>query len=149
MTKQITPQNTGIEKDYQHLVQDLKSILDKGLSKAYKAVDNIKVQTYWQIGERIVREELKYKNRAEYGKALVENLAVDLGFKKRRLHEIVQFYNIYPIVRTVSAQLGWSHYLDLIKMKKEKMILTASFRLRSQMNWKRVIIRKKKRKYIL
>ncbi|MBT5022661.1 DUF1016 domain-containing protein, partial [Candidatus Woesearchaeota archaeon] len=42
-------------------------MLNKGLYKAYKAVDNLKVQTYWQIGERIVREELKYEDRAGYG----------------------------------------------------------------------------------
>jgi len=32
---------------YNNLLEDIKSIMHKGLSKAYKAVDNIKVQTYW------------------------------------------------------------------------------------------------------
>ena len=53
------------DKDYQSLLQELQSILSKGLYKAYKAVDNIKVQTYWQLGERIVREELAHKERAD------------------------------------------------------------------------------------
>ncbi|NOQ55723.1 MAG: hypothetical protein GQ477_02850 [Nanohaloarchaea archaeon] len=44
---------------------DIYSILYQGLSKAYKAVDNLKVQTYWQIGERIAREELKHKEGAD------------------------------------------------------------------------------------
>ncbi|MEA2004622.1 MAG: hypothetical protein U9O53_06770 [archaeon] len=64
MTKKITvkaeePELTG----YNNLLADIDSILHQGLSKAYKAVDNLKVQTYWQIGERIVREELRHKER--------------------------------------------------------------------------------------
>ena len=50
---------------YGQLLKDIKSILQQGLSKAYKAVDNLKVQTYWQIGERIIREELEHKDRAD------------------------------------------------------------------------------------
>ncbi|MBI4682712.1 MAG: hypothetical protein HY757_06385 [Nitrospirae bacterium] len=46
------------EKTYKDLLQELKSILAKGQYDAYKSVDNIRVQTYWQLGERIVREEL-------------------------------------------------------------------------------------------
>ena len=78
-------------------LQEIKGILDSGLHQAYKAVDNIKVQTYWQIGERIVREELKYKDRADYGVFLIENLSNDLDFRKRRLQEIIQFVRLYPI----------------------------------------------------
>lgn len=36
------------------------------LAKAYKAIDNLKVQTYWQIEERVVREELRHKERADH-----------------------------------------------------------------------------------
>jgi hypothetical protein len=55
------------DKDYQSLLTELKSILAQSRYQAYKAVDNIRVQTYWQIGDRIVREELKHKDRAGYG----------------------------------------------------------------------------------
>ena len=118
--KQITVKNFDIDKDYQSLLQELKSIIDKGLYSAYKAVDNLKVQTYWQIGERIVREELKYKDRADYGKYLVDNLAIDLNINRRRLYEIIQFYQAYPIVRSVTAQLSWTHYTRLIIIDDEK-----------------------------
>ena len=94
--------NTAVEQDYKSLLHELKDILNKGLYTAYKAVDNIKVQTYWQIGERIVREELKHKERAEYGKYLAEKLSVDLTIEKTELTRIIKFYRIYPIVATVS-----------------------------------------------
>jgi hypothetical protein len=67
------------------------------------------VQTYWQIGERVVREEMNNKNRADYGKYLISNLSVDLGVEKSILYRFVMFYNLYPIVATVSPQLSWSH----------------------------------------
>jgi predicted nuclease of restriction endonuclease-like (RecB) superfamily len=112
--------NTAVEKDYKNLLHELKDILNKGLYTAYKAVDNIKVQTYWQIGERIVREELKHKDRAEYGKYLIENLAVDLSFNKKELYKIIQFYRVYPIVGALRRQLSWRHYLELIRIEEEK-----------------------------
>jgi len=46
-------------KEYENLLQELKDILAQGQYAAYKAVDNIRAQTYWQMGERIVREELQ------------------------------------------------------------------------------------------
>jgi hypothetical protein len=47
-TKQIIPAKKALEtdKDYQNLLDELKSIIAKGQFQAYKAVDNIKVQTY-------------------------------------------------------------------------------------------------------
>ncbi len=40
-------------ENYPELLQDLQSLLTKAKYQAYKAVDNLRVQTYWQIGERI------------------------------------------------------------------------------------------------
>jgi predicted nuclease of restriction endonuclease-like (RecB) superfamily len=65
------------------------------------------------------REELKQKDRADYGKYLIDSLAIDHKIPKRRLYEIVGFFRAYPIVRTVSAQLSWSHYLELSKIDSE------------------------------
>ncbi len=73
--KQLIPdkpaKKPAMDKDYRNLLGEIKSIISKGQYTAYKAVDNIKVQTYWQIGERIVREESKHKERADYGKYFV------------------------------------------------------------------------------
>ncbi len=99
---------------YSQLLKDIKSILQQGLSKAYKAVDNLKVQTYWQIGERVVREELEHKERADYGQRILDNLSKDLRLDRRLFYRIVRFYRLYPIVVTVSPQLSWSHYEALI-----------------------------------
>ena len=101
---------------YNSLLDDIKSILQKGLIKAYKAVDNIKVQTFWQVGERIVREEINQK-RAGYGKEIIKKLSVDLTIHERTLYRILKFYKAYPILTTVLSELSWSHYLVLIDFK--------------------------------
>jgi len=106
--------------NYPELLNDLKSLLTKAKYQAYKAVDNLRVQTYWQIGERIFREELQHHDRADYGKYLIENLAKDLGFSRRLIYEIVLFYKEYPIVHTLYAQLSWNHYRVLTRINKKE-----------------------------
>ncbi len=105
------------KENYKNLLAELKSILSKGKAKAYKAVDNIKVQTYWQIGERIVRDEIENKDRADYGKNLVDSISSDLGINKRELYRIIRFFRLYQIVATVSPQLSWSHYKELVDIR--------------------------------
>jgi predicted nuclease of restriction endonuclease-like (RecB) superfamily len=118
--KQIKIKNSDIDKNYQSLLQELQSIINKGSYSAYKAVDNIKVQTYWQIGERIVREELKYQDRANYGQYVIQQLSIDLDIRRDVLFRIIQFYRVYPIVGAVRRQLSWRHYLELIRIENEQ-----------------------------
>jgi len=108
------------QKEYQGLLNELKSIIEKGKSNVYKVVDNILVETRWQLGERIVREELKYQDRADYGEYLLKNLAIDLKTTRPRLSEIIRFYKCYPIVRSLSEQLNWKHYITLIPIINQR-----------------------------
>ncbi len=125
MSKSAITVTNKIEKlkleGYDELLYDLKSLLEKAKYYTYKAVDNIRVQTYWQMGERILREELQHKERGDYGKKVIEMLAVDLGFDRRLFYRIVKFYRTYPIVATVSPQLSWSHYEVLIAIEDNEI----------------------------
>lgn len=87
------------------------------------------VEAYWKIGQRIVLEEQNGKERAEYGKEIIKSLSVALtaefgkGFSKRSLWEMRQFYILfsdYQKVRTLFAQLSWSHFQRVIKIQDEK-----------------------------
>ena len=123
MAKDLIPseeRSIANDRSYQTLLEDLRSLLTKGQYQAYKAVDNIKVQTYWQIGERIVREELKHKDRADYGEYLIKDLAIDLGIDRRELYRIVKFYNVFQIVGALHPQLSWYHYRSLIEIKNNQ-----------------------------
>jgi len=108
---------------YEQLLNDIKSILQTGLSKAYKAVDNIKVQTYWQIGERIVREELQHKERADYGKKIITLLAPEISMDEQTLRHMIKFYRTYPIFSAVRRELSWTHYKTLIYARNREEML--------------------------
>lgn len=41
------------------------------------------------------------------------------GFSKRNLERMRKFYLCYPIATTLSSQLSWSHYLELIKIEDD------------------------------
>jgi len=70
----------------------------------------LEISDFKEVGERIAREELEHKDRADYGKRVIESLARDIGSSRRSMYEIVQFYKAYPIVHTLSAQLSWSNF---------------------------------------
>lgn len=115
------------------LIKEIRSIIETARTNAVRSVDFCRVQMYWQIGRRIVEEEQGGKERAEYGKGLIKNLAKELepefgsGFGKRQLDYSKKFYLEFPIVHTLSAQLNWSQYkwlLDIAdKDKREYYIL--------------------------
>ena len=72
-------------------INEIKRILKNARQKAYTAVNSAMVEAYWKIGRRIVEEEQSGRERAEYGKEIVENLSKELteefrkGFSRRTL----------------------------------------------------------------
>ena len=115
----IEYEESVVPEGYSEILRDIRGLLSKAQYQAYKSIDNIRVQAYWQVGERIARGELEHKERADYGKRLIERLAEDLGFHKRDLYRMVQFYRTYPIVTSLLSQLSWTHYTVLMKIDNE------------------------------
>ncbi|ETR64970.1 MAG: hypothetical protein OMM_15031, partial [Candidatus Magnetoglobus multicellularis str. Araruama] len=70
--------NLSKNNDYGKLLSNIGNILEKGRTKAYKSINNILVQTYWEVGKSIVEFEQKGEKRAEYGKKLLDKLYKDL-----------------------------------------------------------------------
>jgi len=108
---------------------EIKTILAQARQKAYVAINTAMVEAYWKIGERIVLEEQSGKDRAEYRKELIKSISKELtaefgkGFSPRTIWEIRQFHLLFPdfeIVRTLSAQLTWSHFQRVLKVSNEK-----------------------------
>ena len=116
----------GISNNY---ISEIKKILKNARQKAYTAVNSAMVEAYWEIGRRIVEEEQNGKERAEYGKEILQNLSKELteefgkGYSYRTLREIRQFYLMFSDFekwRTVSAKLTWSHFQKVLKVSDEK-----------------------------
>lgn len=99
-------------------IQDIKQILAQARQKSYQAINSAMVEAYWKIGEKIVLEEQQGKDRAEYGKQIVQTLSAELtsefgkGFSFANLYNMKQFYQTYPdfeIFYTLCRNLTWSH----------------------------------------
>ena len=110
-------------------ISEIKKILKNARQKAYTAVNSAMVEAYWEIGRRIVEEEQNGKERAEYGKEILQNLSKELteefgkGYSYRTLREIRQFYLMFSDFekwRTVSAKLTWSHFQKVLRVSNEK-----------------------------
>lgn len=112
-------------QDINGFYQEVREIIASARQNAVRSVDFCRVQMYWQIGRRILEEEQKGKERADYGSYLLKNLAKRLepeygsGFSVRQLEMCRQFYRIYPIANTVCSQLNWSQYKLLISIPDE------------------------------
>ncbi|MDZ7813169.1 MAG: PDDEXK nuclease domain-containing protein [Ideonella sp.] len=107
-------------QEYNSLFDAISSTYAIGKKKAFKVVNSIMVETYWQIGEHIVEFEQNGKSKAIYGDKLLERLSRDLsfsfgkGFSLSNIYRFKQFYQCYPILATVSQELSWSHYCELL-----------------------------------
>ena len=116
MTKLI--KKSVLMRKYNDLINSVGFLLEKTRREAYSQINQILVKTYWEIGERIAREEFKRKERADYGKKLINRLSEDLEFDKRLLYRMLQFYKLYPILPQVATELSWSHYFELLRTNK-------------------------------
>jgi predicted nuclease of restriction endonuclease-like (RecB) superfamily len=116
--KQISNTNSFYEQ--------IKDILQKARDKAYKQVNFIMVEAYWNIGKQIIEHEQHGEDRAKYSKYIIKELSLRLtkdfgkGYSARNLRSMRQFYLTFPNWQTVSAKLSWSHYQLIMRVENEK-----------------------------
>ena len=121
MAKEIV-NSAEIDASLGDFIGEIKGIINAARANAARSVDFCRVQMYWSIGKRIFEKEQQGKERAEYGKYLIRNLAKGIepeygsGFSVRQLEMCRQFYRTYPIANTLCAQLNWSQYKLLISI---------------------------------
>ena len=72
----------------------IKELMENAKKQVSVKINNILVQTYWEIGKIIVEDEQKNKERAEYGKKLLKELSKKLtkeygkGFSRSNLQNM-------------------------------------------------------------
>jgi predicted nuclease of restriction endonuclease-like (RecB) superfamily len=116
---------TEENNSYTGLKTQISALLLLGREQAGRAVNTILVQTYWQVGRHIVEFEQSGKDKAQYGSELLDRLSKDLsiefgkGFSRSNLFQIRLFYLKFPKIQTLSGQLSWSHYVEIIKSDQE------------------------------
>jgi len=107
------------------LLGDVRSLVLTAREGIARTVNAGLVLLYWQIGNRI-REDILQDKRAEYGEEIVSTLSRELtgefgrGFAEKSLRHAIRFAEVFSdleIVSTLSRQLGWSHFLDILYLK--------------------------------
>ena len=114
-----------LHSNTESFIGDIKQLVEQGRNAAYGAVNAVMIETYWRIGQRIVEQEQKGKERAEYGtqliKSLSEVLVADYGnnFNEKNLRAFRNLYLLFndlEIWNTRVPNLTWSHYRALLRV---------------------------------
>ena len=100
-------------------------IIDERKAKAKLSINSEVIAMNWSIGHCIFESVLKGEP-AEYGAKVVEGISSKLtekygsGFNKTAIFRMVKFYEEFPdvkIVATLSQQLSWSHFVEILPIK--------------------------------
>ena len=106
------------------LLGDIRRLIESARQQTARAVNSALVTMYWHVGRRI-REDVLANDRAEYGKEILQTLSEELtaeygrGFSRANLSSMLRFAEVFPderIAQTLSAQLSWSHFVELIPL---------------------------------
>lgn len=106
------------------VLNDIRTIIEQGRRQAYAAAGQAAIVTYWNVGRRIVEEEQHGKERAQYGKKLIANLANALtleygtGYSKRALEQYRRFYLCFKDFQITNAcvrNLTWTHFRIILR----------------------------------
>ena len=109
------------DSEYVRLVSLISGTWEKAKGKAALAVNTELLEANWQTGRYIVEFEQHGNAKARYGEQLLTNLSRDLtrlrgkGYSRSNLFNMRLFYVRFPKIQTLSGQLTWSHYLELLK----------------------------------
>lgn len=104
--------------NFDHLADHIVSIQNTLSANAVHAVNLSLTARNWLIGWYIVEYEQNGEDRAQYGEALLKNLAKRInmrGLGERRLYEFRQLYNAYP-------QLSEQVFPFVLKISKKEIL---------------------------
>jgi predicted nuclease of restriction endonuclease-like (RecB) superfamily len=106
------------------LLADVRALIESSRRRVASVANSELAMLYWQVGRRI-REDVLGQERAAYGEEIVQTLSGQLtleygrGFSRTNLFSMIRFAEVFPdeqIVATLSRQLGWSHFVEIIPL---------------------------------
>lgn len=111
--------------DASGILADLRELINSARRRVATVANAEQTLLYWRLGRRIAHENL-IEGRAEYGKRILATLSQELmtefgrGFTYTSIIRMIQFYESFPdeqIVVTLSTQLSWSHFIEILPVK--------------------------------
>lgn len=112
------------DPEYVMLLSHIADLWECAKSKAAIAINTELLDANWKTGQYIVEFEQGGKAKAKYGDKLLSKLARDLtrlhgkGFSRSNLVYMRKLYLKFPKSETLSHQLTWSHYFELLKCEE-------------------------------
>lgn len=109
------------------VLTEIRQLIEEARQRTAVAVNAELSLLYWKVGQCIRREVLS-RDRAEYGKQVINNLSLQLtnaygkGWSVRQLWLCLKFVDVLPdssILHTLCAELTWSHIRLLIAIDDE------------------------------
>jgi predicted nuclease of restriction endonuclease-like (RecB) superfamily len=110
------------------LLKELSQLIEQSQKQLVSQANSTLTMLFWHIGRRINQEVLQNK-RAEYSKQIVSTLSTQLkhqygrNFELRNLRRMMQFADQFTdidTVKTLSGKLSWSHFVELLPLKKQE-----------------------------
>ena len=109
------------------VVADIRRMIESARGRVASYANAELTMLYWRVGGRIRREVLRGK-RAAYGEEIVSTVSRQLameygdGFSTKNLRHMVRFAEVFPgeeIVSALSSVLSWSHFKELLYLKRD------------------------------
>ena len=99
-------------------------LINNEINKAVKnySINKSDLDTYYNVGKMLSEAGNHYGEGIikEYSKRLTNDLGK--GYSKRNLWLMLKFYELKEKVQTLSAQLSWSHYCELLSFENADKI---------------------------
>ena len=108
------------------LLDELRGLIEQARQHVAQTANSTLTMLHWKLGERILREVLQGQ-RAQYGEEILPTLSAKLvpdygqGFSARNLARMVKFAEAFAdenIVVSLSRELSWSHFVEILPLKK-------------------------------
>ena len=126
MDKKLVVKNNENEIiDIEDIYKDIKEKIITARAKMLKHIDTTMIEVYWYVG-KITSELFDNATDKSYGKKIVESLSNKLtkefgsGFSSVSIRRMRRFYEMYPIWSTVSTELSWAHFQELIRIERKE-----------------------------
>ena len=109
----------------ENIFVEISYLISETKMKVQLNLNSEMVLLYWSIGKHI-RNEILDKTETRYGEEVIKNLSKKLsqeygrGYSRSNLFNMIKFYDKFneeEIVQTLSGQLSWSHFVEMIKIE--------------------------------
>lgn len=120
MRKATDKKDMAVASD--RLYQSVRRVIREAHGVVSRVANWAMVEENWHIGFLIVEDEQRGKRKAEYGKAVLRDLARRLtveygsGYDESNLRYMRLFYLAFPICDALRHELSWTHYRSLTRV---------------------------------